>query len=159
MVLRRVVYVNNGGNILFLSGVSLLFLSLSLFFTQRERHCHHTDLVFFQDSVLLKRELLKTATLNVPGVRPGYGNGLFFPSSFSLGSFVLFNFSSGTRRSLFRQLLSCSSTRPASLSLCRFPGPSRDSRVKSVLNVGTKSRSSKKIIAPRIFKDVAESIS
>lgn len=88
MVLRRVVYVNNGGNILFLSGVSLLFLSLFLFFMQRERHCHHTDLVFFQDSVLLKRELLKTATLNVPGVRPGYGMGSFFRrASLSVVSF------------------------------------------------------------------------
>lgn len=122
MVLRRVVYVNNGGIYFFSLSASVPLLSLSL--SQHERHCHHTDLVFFQDSVLLKRELLKPRRLTYPGSARDMGMGVLFFCRDSLGRFVLFNFSSGTRRSLFRQLLSCSPTRPASLSLCRSPGPS-----------------------------------
>lgn len=103
--------------------------SVPLSFTQRERQYHHSDLVFFQDSLLLKRELLKTATLNVPGpprIWEEWGT-LFFLPGLSVVSFY----------SIFRPALGEASsgsfyhgsTRPVSLSLCRFPGPSRNPRI------------------------------
>jgi len=140
-MLRHVVYVNNGENIFyicphFVSFSPFLFLSPSQnpFFSRSrsKRQCQHSDLVFFQDSVLLKRELLKTATFNAPSL-PGVwqwgwegrgGEGVFFFLP-ALVRLVFFNFSPGTRHSseassggFYR-----SSTRPVSLSLCRFPRP------------------------------------
>lgn len=57
-----------------------------------ERQCHHSDLVFFQDTVLLKRELLKTATLNAPTGPPGVWQwaAFFFLPALSLALFVFF---------------------------------------------------------------------
>lgn len=105
MVLRRFVYVNNDGNIQYFSSPCPRAFRTSPFHATRQ--CHHSDLVFFQDSLLLKRELLKTATLNVPGssrIWEEWGT-LFFLSGLSVISFYSI-FRPTLGEGLFRQLLS-----------------------------------------------------